>query len=83
MLLSNSSHPLYSRVKEINVVNTTGNNAIKATTLYNFKVEEQSVMHWWYRGWEDFEVPPEDQWGTVITLAMQVWWYTMEEEHVD
>ncbi len=72
MLLSNTSHPLSSSVSNITVVNTTGNDAIKATTLYSFKVEDQAVMHWWYRGWEDFEIPPEDQWGTVITLALQV-----------
>ncbi len=72
MLLSNTSHPLSSSVSDITVVNTAGNDAIKATTLYSFKVEDQVVMHWWYRAWEDFEIPPEEQWGTVMTLALQV-----------
>ncbi len=72
MLLSNTSHPLSSSVSDITVVNSTGNDTIKATTLYSFKVENQPVMHWWYQGWEDFEVPPEEQWDTVVTLALQV-----------
>ncbi len=77
MLLSNntSHHLLSMNVSNITVMNTTGNNDIKATTLYSFKVEDQAVMHWWYRGWEDFEIPPEEQWDTVMTLALQVWWW--------
>lgn len=67
-VFSDESHPLAAGVEEVSRLDIASQSLVQ----YTYRIGGRSVRHWWFAGWQDFEVPTGDGVETVKMLSQEI-----------